>query len=85
VYFTTEDCVACKVAQRPALEALKERLDGRIQIIEVDALGRPDLARSWSVLSVPTTFVLDHDGRPLHVNHGVATTRKLLAQLPDDA
>ncbi len=81
VFFTTPDCAACKTIQRPALDALKERLDGRIQIIEIDALDRPDLASSWSVLSVPTTFVLDRDGRPLHVNHGVASTRKLMGQL----
>jgi thiol-disulfide isomerase/thioredoxin len=84
IFFTTPDCVACKTVQRPALNALKERLDGRIQIIEVDALDRPDLASSWSVLSVPTTFVLDRDGKPLHVNHGVASTRKLLGQLPQE-
>ena len=81
VFFTTPDCTACKSIQRPALHALKDRLDGRIQIIEIDAVERPDLASSWSVLSVPTTFVLDKTGKPLHVNHGVASTRKLLGQL----
>ena len=64
IFFTTPDCAACKTVQRPALNALKERLDWRIQIIEVDAL--------------------DRHGRPLHVNHGVASTRKLLGQLPQE-
>jgi thiol-disulfide isomerase/thioredoxin len=81
VFFTTPDCAACKSIQKPALHALKDRLDGKIQIIEIDAVERPDLASSWSVLSVPTTFVLDRTGRPVHVNHGVASTRKLLGQL----
>jgi thiol-disulfide isomerase/thioredoxin len=81
LFFTTPDCAACKSIQRPALHALKARLDGKIQIIEIDAVERPDLASSWSVLSVPTTFVLDRAGRPQHVNHGVASTRKLLGQL----
>jgi thiol-disulfide isomerase/thioredoxin len=81
VFFTTPDCTACKSIQRPALSALKDHMDGKIQIIEIDAVERPDLASSWSVLSVPTTFVLDRTGKPVHVNHGVASTRKLLGQL----
>jgi thiol-disulfide isomerase/thioredoxin len=81
VLFTTPDCVACKVVQRPALAELKSRLAARVQIIEIDATIQPDLARRWSVLSVPTTFVLDPDGRPIHVNHGVASARKLMDQL----
>ena len=81
VYFTTADCVACKAAQRPALRALKKELDGRVQVIEVDAADRPDIARQWSVLSVPTTFILDRHGKPRQVNHGFASTAKLLSQL----
>jgi thiol-disulfide isomerase/thioredoxin len=82
VLFTTPDCAACKTQQRPALRELANRLTGRIQVIEIDAVEKPELARRWSVLSVPTTFVLDRAGRPLHVNHGVASVRKLMAQLP---
>ncbi len=81
VYFTTPDCVTCRAAQRPAIQALEKRLDGQVQVIEVDAADRPDLARQWSVLSVPTTFVLDRTGRPRQVNHGFASTEKLLGQL----
>jgi thiol-disulfide isomerase/thioredoxin len=85
VFFTTPDCSACKTVQRPALRELEERLAGRIQIIEIVAVQSPDIASSWSVLSVPTTFVLDRDGKPLHVNHGVASARKLLDQLALEA
>ena len=81
LFFTTPECVACKTVQRPVLRELSERLAGRIQVVEVDATERPDLARSWSVLSVPTTFVVDAAGTPRHVNHGVASARKLLQQL----
>jgi thiol-disulfide isomerase/thioredoxin len=73
VYFTTPDCAVCKAVQRPALKALKDSLADRIEVVEVDAYERPDLAKSWSVLSVPTTFVLDRAGRPLHVNHGAVS------------
>ena len=81
LFFTTADCVTCKAAQKPALRAVQERLQGRIQLIEVDALASPKTAREWSVLSVPTTYVLDREGTPLQVNHGFASTEKLISQI----
>jgi thiol-disulfide isomerase/thioredoxin len=81
LYFTTPDCVTCRAAQRPALRAVQERLQGLFQLIEVDALDSPRLAREWSVLSVPTTYILDRNGTPLQVNHGYASTEKLIAQI----
>jgi thiol-disulfide isomerase/thioredoxin len=81
VYFTTPDCVTCKAAQRPALRALESQLDGKVQVIEVDALSQPDLARKWNVLSLPTTFILDRNGTPRQVNHGFASAAKLMSQL----
>ena len=81
VSFTTRSCVTCKAAQRPALSALEERLGADVQIVEVDAEERPELAREWRVLSVPTTFVLDRAGTPRQVNHGFASTQKLMSQL----
>jgi hypothetical protein len=81
LFFTTADCATCKAAQRPALKALADRLSGRVQVIEVDAGDHAQVAREWSVLSVPTTFVLDRDGRPRQVNHGYASAEKLFGQL----
>ena len=80
VYFTTPDCVTCRVAQKPALKALSRRRP-EVQVIEVDALENSTLAREWAVLSVPTTFVLDRQGRPRQVNYGFASADKLAAQL----
>ncbi len=81
LYFTTPDCVACKTIQRPALQRLKERLGDHLQVVEIDAQERPDLASRWGVLSVPTTFVIDETGQLRHVNHGATRAEKLLEQL----
>lgn len=81
LYFTMPGCVPCQTTQKPALARLKEITGGRVQVIEVDAMQRPDLAESWGVLSVPTTFVIDSKGEPRRVNHGVALAEKLLEQL----
>jgi thiol-disulfide isomerase/thioredoxin len=83
LYFTTPTCVPCKTTQRPALARLQERLGSSIQVIEVDASQRPELADYWGVLSVPTTFIIDSKGRPRRVNHGVASAEKLHMQLKE--
>jgi thiol-disulfide isomerase/thioredoxin len=84
LYFTTPFCAPCKTVQRPALARVQERLgrDG-MQVIEVDASARPDLADCWGVLSVPTTFIVDSKGRPRRVNHGVAGADKLIRQIEE--
>ena len=55
LYFTTPDCAACKAVQRPALKKLEARLGDRLQVLEINAYERPDLAKDWGVMSVPTT------------------------------
>ncbi len=81
VYFTTPTCAPCKTIQRPAIQRLKNLMGENLQVVEIDAASQPDIASQWGVLSVPTTFVLDKDGKPQHVNHGVATYEKLLRQM----
>ena len=81
VYFTTPDCAPCRTVQRPAIQRLKQTLGEQLDVVEINAVEQPDLARQWGVLSVPTTFILDRQGKPLHVNHGVTQTDKLLKQV----
>jgi thiol-disulfide isomerase/thioredoxin len=81
LYFTTPDCVPCKTQQRPAFKKLTEDLGVNVQIIEVDATQRPDLADYWGVLSVPTTFIIDSKLQPRGINHGVASAEKLKKQI----
>lgn len=81
VYFTTPTCAPCKTIQRPAIQRLQMILGDRLQVVEIDAASRPEVASDWGVLSVPTTFVLDQFGKPQHVNHGVASYEKLLHQM----
>ena len=81
VYFTTPTCVPCKTVQRPAIEGLSKLLGNALQVIEIDATQRPELATRWGVLSVPTTFVIDPRGKVRHINHGVTRAEQLLLQI----
>lgn len=81
VYFTTPDCAPCKTIQRPAINRVSDVLAGELEVVEIDATQRPDLAKAWGVMSVPTTFVLDTRGEARYVNNGVARAEKLLEQI----
>jgi len=81
VYFTTPDCVPCRTVQRPAINQVTTLLGEKLQVIEIDATERPDLAKVWGVMSVPTTFLLDEHGEARYVNNGVARAEKLMEQI----
>ena len=83
VYFTTPTCAPCKTIQRPAIQRLQAQLGEKLRVVEIDASTQPDVAAAWGILSVPTTFILDRTGAPIHVNHGVAPAGKLLKQLEE--
>ena len=81
VYFTTPDCAPCKTIQRPAIHRVSSLLGENLEVIAIDATERPELAKTWGVMSVPTTFVLDARGEARYVNNGVARAEKLLEQI----
>ena len=81
LYFTTPDCIVCHTIQRPALQQIRSHFGAHLEVIEVDATRQPDMVKDWGVLSVPTTFIIDRQGKPKFVNHGAARAEKLLDQL----
>ncbi len=85
LYFTTPDCAPCRTVQGPAIEELSEQMGERLQVIKIDASEQMALADSWGVLTVPTTFIIDAQGRPRHVNNGVTPAVRLRQQLREFA
>ena len=83
LYFTTDHCVPCRTVLKPALQRLITELGNRFQVLEVNAELQSEAVRYWNVLSVPTVFVLDPQGKPQHVHYGVVGSDVLRAQLSD--
>ena len=83
LYFTGLNCSVCHVAQKPALASLPERLGRTVSIREVDVAADPALARSYRVLTLPTTIVLRPDRSVAAINAGFAPADTLRRQLID--
>jgi thiol-disulfide isomerase/thioredoxin len=81
LYFTDPGCAPCHAIQDPALEQIASQYGDQLQIIKVQALERPELANTWGVLSLPTTFIIDAKGHPRGINHGAARAPRLTDQL----
>ncbi len=80
LYFTTPSCAQCRFQQTPALAQVQQQLSG-LQVLKLDAVEHQRLADYYHVMTVPTTVVLDSQRRPVAINHGLATTERLLAQV----
>jgi thioredoxin-like negative regulator of GroEL len=81
VAFSTPSCAACHTAQKPALAQLERRAEGAVRVFEVDAADRPEVARKFGVLTVPTTAILDPSGRLTALNNGFAPLSRLAEQV----
>jgi len=53
----------------------------KLYVLEIDAAERPEAAKTWGVMSVPTTFLLDERGVARYVNHGVTRAETLMEQI----
>jgi thioredoxin-like negative regulator of GroEL len=79
--FGSPRCAPCVHAQRPAARRLEAELLGAIQLLEVDVTERPELAERFGVVSLPTVFIVDAEGEPRRVNHGLVSTDELRRQI----
>lgn len=82
VYFWSEHCSQCKAAQKPTLERLMQKVEQEsIELIALQIENNNTLADAWGVRTLPTTYILDHQGHVTHINNGLTSESKLLQQL----
>jgi hypothetical protein len=79
--FSSDDCQQCHRLQKPALRRVQAVRGEQVAIVEIDAPSSPRLTERYHVLTLPTTVVLDAQGRAHAVNYGFAATDRLLAQI----
>jgi len=77
LYFYGAACAAC-AQQRRALTSLTTE---RLNVVALDAAHQTELAEWAGVLTVPSTAIVDPQGRLRAVNHGFRPADELAAQL----
>ncbi|HEY7414185.1 MAG TPA: thioredoxin family protein [Ktedonobacteraceae bacterium] len=81
--FSSPDCHQCHRLQTPALQRVVEARGEAVTFMEVDATIEHELARTYHVLTVPSTVVLDAKGNACAINYGFANTQRLLKQVDE--
>ena len=79
VHFTAEWCGPCAAVRRLVTQVCDEL--PRVAHVEIDLDSNPVAARHLSVLSLPTTFIFDAEGRQRYRMSGVPKTADLRAAL----
>jgi hypothetical protein len=80
LYFTGENCTVCHVAQRPALRRLRDAMPD-VTIREIDIATDREAARTYRVMTLPTTIVLNARGTVTAVNVGFTGEAELRGQV----
>lgn len=77
VHFTATWCGPCAAVRRVVDQVCAELPD--VAHVEIDIDANPEVARRFSVLSLPTTFIFDADGRQRYRSSGVPKAADLRA------
>lgn len=81
LYFTGEYCAVCKVQQTPVVNELAGMYGDALDVETLDVTSHPDAAKKYKVLTLPTTVILDPQGRVADINYGFTGQAKLEKQL----
>lgn len=79
VHFTAVWCGPCAAVRRVIHQVVADL--PQVKHVEIDMDEKPTAARSLSVLSLPTTFIFDAEGRQLYRSAGVPKVVDLKAAL----
>ena len=79
--FSSDSCAPCHTVQQPVLRRVLAARSGAVQVDTIDADRETELVKRYGVLTVPTTVVLDPNGRVYEVNYGLAREHTLLEQV----
>ncbi len=79
VHFTAVWCGPCAAVRR-VVDQVRAQLP-KVAHVEIDMDANPGLAREFSVMSLPTTFIFDADGKQRYRTAGVPKAADLKAAL----
>ncbi|GCE18719.1 thioredoxin family protein [Dictyobacter kobayashii] len=81
--FGSEDDRQCRILQAPVLRRVVEAKGNVVSVMNVDVASSPELAERYHVLTVPTTVLLDANGKTYAVNYGFTNAQSLIKQVDE--
>lgn len=76
VDFSAEWCGPCRMLA-PVMESVSEQLEGKAEFVKIDVDDAPELAREYSIMSVPCVMVFK-DGALVDKNVGFSPKHEML-------
>ncbi len=73
-------CIPCKM-MTPILEELKREYQGRAEVVFIDVHEKPEMAKPFAVMAIPTQVVYDRQGKELFRHVGFVDKKALQEQL----
>ena len=83
LYFRSDSCAPCHT-QAYYLQALERDYSGQVAIQKIDVELQPEIASQYGVFTLPTTLIVDREGKVRHINYGLTDASKLAQQLEDN-
>lgn len=80
LYFRSESCTVCPT-QAHYIDTAAQEWNGRIAIQNIDAELEPDKANKYNVFTLPTTIIVDTQGKVREINYGLTQPHKLSQQI----
>ena len=80
LYFSNKYCGGC-IAQKQYLTQLEAPFRAIIEAVDVEKM--PHLAQQYGIMTLPTTILIDGDGKVRYINPGLTNPFKLTRQLED--
>ncbi|GCE04811.1 thioredoxin family protein [Dictyobacter aurantiacus] len=81
--FGSEEDRQCRILQAPVLRRVVEAKGNVVSVMNVDIASSPELAQRYHVLTVPTTVLLDANGKTYAVNYGFTNAQSLIKQVDE--
>lgn len=73
-------CVPCKM-MAPLLAELKTEYQGRAEVIFIDIHAKPDMAKPFALMAIPTQVVYDRQGKEVFRHVGFLDKKAMREQL----
>jgi len=73
-------CIPCKMME-PILAELKSEYQGRAEVIFIDVHEKPDMAKPFGLMAIPTQIVYDRQGKEVFRHMGFLEKKALVEQL----